>query len=269
MRTFAAAAILVALGPVAASAADLAYKARPVAVDPGFNWSGFYIGVNGGYAWNQASDVAVSGSRLITASQPLVVPFAVGDLRPQGYLVGGQAGWNYQFGMGLVGVEADFDFADIKASRDVDLPVGAPGVRTSASEKINFFGTLRGRLGAIVSQRLLLFVTGGLAYANIKDNANVSEFFNQAVLGRQFIASASDLRYGWTLGAGAEWAVARNWSVKGEYLYYDLGHRTIAGPQTNPIGSDFGTYSFSTRGNIVKAGLNYKFDAAAPAAARD
>ncbi len=94
MKKFVAATLFLTLGSMAASAADLAYKARPVAVDPGYNWSGFYIGVNGGYAWNNASDVAVSGTPLITVSQPGAVPFAVGGLRPEGYLVGGQVGWN-------------------------------------------------------------------------------------------------------------------------------------------------------------------------------
>jgi len=61
---------------------------------------------------------------------------------------------------------------------------------------------------------------------------------------------------------------APRWSVKGEYRYYDLGSRTITGPQTNPVGADFVTYSFSTRGNIVKAGLNYKFDWGAPVIAK-
>ncbi|WP_375313245.1 outer membrane protein [Bradyrhizobium sp. A5] len=268
MKKFVAATLFLTLGSMAASAADLAYKARPVAVDPGYNWSGFYIGVNGGYAWNNASDVAVSGTPLITVSQPGAVPFAVGGLRPEGYLVGGQVGWNYQFGAGLIGIEADFDFADIKDSRNVDLPPVGTNVRTSASEKIDFFGTVRGRLGGIVSQRLLLFVTGGLAYANVKDSANINEFFNAPVPARQFIGNASGLRYGWTLGAGAEWAVAKSWTVKGEYLYYDLGSRTITGAQTNPVGADFATYQFLTRGNIVKAGLNYKLDWGAPIIAK-
>ncbi|PDT87009.1 hypothetical protein CO669_27535 [Bradyrhizobium sp. Y36] len=267
MKKLTAIALFLAFCPVAASAADLAVKARPVAVDPGYSWSGFYIGVNGGYAWNNSSDVAVSGTPLITVSQPGTVPFTVG-LRPEGYLIGGQVGWNYQFGAGLVGIEADFDYADINHSRNVDLPIVGTNVRTSASEKIDFFGTVRGRLGGIVSQRLLLFVTGGLAYANVRDTANINEFFNAPVLGRQFIANASDLRFGWTLGAGAEWAFARNWSAKAEYLYYDLGSRTITGGQTNPVGADFATYNFSTRGSIVKAGLNYKIDWAGPVVAK-
>ncbi|WP_256806052.1 outer membrane protein [Bradyrhizobium sp. Bra64] len=268
MKNFAMAALFLAFGTVAVLAADLPVKARPVVIDPGYNWSGFYVGVNGGYAWNNANDVVVSGTPVITVSQSGAVPFAVGGLRPEGYLVGGQVGWNYQFGAGLVGIEGDFDFADIKDSRNVDLPVLGPAARTSASEKIDFFGTVRGRLGGIVSQRLLLFATGGLAYANVKDSANINEFFNAPVIGRQFIANASDLRFGWTVGAGAEWAFASNWSVKGEYLYYDLGSPTITGSQTNPVDTEFATYSFSTRGNIVKAGLNYRFDGGGPIVAR-
>ncbi|MFH1344839.1 MAG: outer membrane protein [Pseudomonadota bacterium] len=252
----------------AASAADMAVKARPaMVVDPAYNWTGFYIGLNAGYGWNDDHDVAISGSPLITGSQPATVPFALG-LRPEGWLAGGQIGYNYQVGgRWVLGVEADFAWADIADSNFIDLPPG-PGatVRTSVSEKIDFFGTVRGRLG-VTFDRLLVYGTGGLAYANVKQFGNIDEFFFGG--GRQFIANSSDLRYGWTVGAGAEWAVSKNWSVKAEYLYYDLGSNTITGPQSNPVnGIDFATYSFSTRGSIARGGLNYKFDWGAPVVAR-
>jgi outer membrane immunogenic protein len=247
----------------AASAADLAarpYAKAPAPVVEVWNWTGFYIGANGGYGWNQSQDVDISGSNLILISQPGTVPFSVSGLKPEGFLVGGTIGWNYQFGRGVAGIEADFDWADIKDSRVVDLPAVFPGVRTSASQKIDFFGTVRGRLGGLVTDQLLLFLTGGLAYADVKNDANINEFFNGPVLGRQFIASSSGIRFGWTVGAGAEWKFAKNWSVKGEYLYYDLGSDTIRGNQSNPPnGVDFATYTFTTRGNIVRAGINYQF----------
>ena len=243
----------------AASAADMAVKARPAPVVAVYNWTGFYIGINGGYGWNDTQDVGVTGSNLITAAQPGTVPFRV-PLRPEGGLVGGTVGYNWQFGRGVAGIEADFDWADIKDARRVDLPLVGPSVRTSASQKIDFFGTVRGRVGALLTDQFLLFVTGGLAYANVKSDANVNEFFSAPVLGRQFIASADELRYGWTVGAGAEWKFASNWSLKGEYLYYDLGGYTIRGNQSNPAnGIDFATYSFSTRGSIARGGINYQF----------
>jgi outer membrane immunogenic protein len=255
-----------AFGVGAASAADMAVKARPIAVDPSYNWTGFYVGLNAGYGWNDNRNVAISGSPLITGSQAIgSVPLAVG-LRPEGFLGGGQIGYNYQFGgRGVFGIEADFAWADIKDSNFINLPVAAPTVQTSVSEKIDFFGTVRGRLG-VTFDRLLVYGTGGFAFANVKQRGNIDEFFGA---GRQFIANSSGLRYGWTVGGGAEWALSKNWSVKAEYLYYDLGSNTITGLQSNPVnGVDFATYSFSTRGNIVRGGVNYKFDWAGPVVAR-
>lgn len=256
-----AAGAVFALATGSASAADMAVKARPAPTPVEvWNWTGFYIGINGGYGWNQSQDVAVSGSNVIVVSQPGTVPFFVPGLEPKGGLIGGTVGWNYQVGRGLFGIETDFDWADIKDARFVDLPPVGPCCRTSASQNIDFFGTVRGRAGFLASNQLLLFVTGGLAYAEVKTNANINEFFNQPVIGRQFIASSDEIRYGWTVGAGAEWKFTRNWSVKGEYLYYHLGGHTITGFQTNPVlATQFATYNFATRGSIARAGLNYQF----------
>jgi outer membrane immunogenic protein len=262
MNRLAFAMLSFAIGTVTASAADMALKAPPPPVAAVFGWTGFYVGVNGGYGWNQSQDVAVSGSPLVTTSQTVAiptVPFFV-PIRPEGGLAGGTIGWNYQFGRGVAGIEADFDWADIHDSGFIDLPAVRTDVRTSASQKIDYFGTVRGRLGFLATNPLLLYATGGLAYAEVKSNGNINENFNQAVIGRQFIASDSQVRVGWTVGVGAEWKFTPNWSVKGEYLYYDLGGYTIQGNQSNPVnGIDFATYSFSTRGNIVRAGINYQF----------
>jgi outer membrane immunogenic protein len=270
MKKIALAAAALSMFAGAASAADMAVKARPAPVPVAvWNWTGFYVGINGGYGWNDGYDVPVSGSNVIVISQPATVPFFVPGLKPEGGLIGGTAGWNYQFGRGLVGIEADFDWADIRDGRNVDLPAVGTCCRTSANQKIDFFGTVRGRLGFLATDQLLLFATGGLAYANVQTNANVNEFFNGPVLGRQFIASTSDIRYGWTVGAGAEWKFARNWSVKGEYLYYDLGSYTVTGPQTNPVlATEFATYGFRARGSIARAGLNYQFNWGGPVVAK-
>lgn len=245
----------------AASAADLAarpYTKAPAPVVAVYNWTGFYIGINGGYAWNDSQDVGVTGSPLIVVSQPVTVPFFVPGLKPEGGMIGGTVGYNWQFGRGVAGIEADFDWADISDARFVNLPVAGPtAVITSASQKIDFFGTVRGRAGFLAADQLLLFATGGLAYANVVSNANINELVG---LRRQFSASADEIRYGWTVGAGAEWKFAPNWSLKGEYLYYDLGGHTIRGNQSNPVnGVDFATYSFNTRGSVARAGINYQF----------
>lgn len=236
-----------------ANAADMPVKA-PVAV-ASTNWTGFYIGANAGWSWLKNDDVGIGGSALILAAQPVTVPFSVG-IKPTGFLGGIQAGYNYQFApQWLAGIEADIDAANIRASADVGLPAGGPLVVTSASEKIKWFGTVRGRLGWLPSQNLLLFGTGGLAYGDVAYTANINE-----IGGRQFNASSDRTKAGWTLGAGAEWAFMRNWSVKAEYLYFDLGSTTITGPQTNPVlATQFATYAFKTRGSIARVGVNFRF----------
>ena len=257
---------LVAAGFVgSACAADMPVKAplqAPAAVAAA-GWTGFYVGANAGWSWLDSADVGVGGSSTITVSQtaaPPTVPFSVG-LRPDGFLGGVQIGYNYQFApQWLMSVEADFDFANAKDSISVGLPAGfPPSVATSAGENIRWFGTLRGRLGWLANPNLLLYGTGGLAYGQVEYSANIDEFPTLPA-GRLFAASSSPTKVGWTIGAGFEWAFAHNWSVKAEYLYFDLGSETITGPQTNPVDpTQFATYSFNTRGSIARAGINMRF----------
>jgi outer membrane immunogenic protein len=222
-------------------------------------WTGFYVGANAGWSWLKSDDVGIGGGTTVLISQPTTVPYSVG-LRPDGFLGGMQIGYNHQFmSRWVAGLEADFDFADIKDSNTVFLSAGGPPtVATSASEKMRWLGTVRGRLGWLASPTFLLFGTGGLAFGRVDYAGNIEEF--PGIPGRLFAASASFTKFGWTIGGGAEWEFARNWSVKAEYLYYDLGSETITGPQTNPVDpTQFATYSFTTRGSIARAGINLRF----------
>jgi len=255
---------LVAVGFMgSAYAADMPVKApmQPPAAVGAADWTGFYVGANAGWSWLDSADAGIGGSSIITISQtavPPTVPFAVG-LRPDGFLGGVQIGYNYQFApQWLMGVEADFDFANVKDSNTVGLPAGIPPtVATSASENIKWFGTFRGRLGWLANPNLLLFGTGGLAYGRVDYSGNIVEFPGLAP-GRMFAASSSPTKVGWTVGAGAEWMFAKKWSVKAEYLYFDLGSETLTGPQTNPVDpTQFATYSFNTRGSIARVGINF------------
>jgi outer membrane immunogenic protein len=245
-----------------ANAADMPVKAPtynpPMAVG---NWTGFYIGANAGWSWLSKSDAAIGGSSIVLISQPVTVPFSVG-LQPDGFLGGFQFGYNYQFApQWLVGIEADLDFADIKDSGNIGLPPGGiPAVTTSASERIKSLGTLRGRFGFLPNPALLLYGTAGLAIGQVDYSGNIVEFPTAVPTGRVFAASSSPTKAGWTIGGGIEWAFARNWSAKVEYLHYDLGSETITGAQTNPVDpTQFATYSFNTRGSIARAGINVRF----------
>jgi len=192
IRTGIATAALLTL-PFAALAADLPqpysppYKAAPgyVAPAPVFSWTGFYVGLNGGYAFG-SSDWTI----------PAVSP------DPVGLLVGGTLGYNLQTGSWVWGIEGDFDWADIKD----DKTCGAGTCET----KVEWFATARARLGYAGWSNWLPYITGGAAIAPIKAT-------NSAV------SSATKTKIGWTVGVGVEYALMSAWSVKLEYLYADLG----------------------------------------------
>ena len=185
---FVTAALLSSIG--AAQAADLPPRApapAPAVVvpAPGYNWTGFYIGANGGYGWSGAS-ATVAG-----------VTVDGGDLK--GPFAGGQVGYNFQSGMFVFGVEADGQWANIKESYSI--------VGLTFTDKINYFFTARGRLG-VAAQNVLFYGTGG--YAHIGAKSSVTDGITTL--------SVSGDRGGWTAGGGAEIGFG-NASIKFEYLY--------------------------------------------------
>ena len=184
-----------------------------------YNWTGFYVGINGGYGWGESnwSVPAVSNS-------------------PKGALIGGTIGFNYQVGSFVWGLEGDYDWADIKDS----AACGA----FSCETKNSWLATARGRVG-YAFDRWLPYFTGGAAFGKVEANST-----NPAAPG------ASDTRTGWTVGGGVEYAFLGSWSAKLEYLYVDLGSFdcNAACSGAAAVGS---TVDFKT--NIIRAGLNYKF----------
>lgn len=259
-----------AIGTVAASAADLpakAYTKAPPPVVPVYSWTGFYVGGNVGYGWGNGD----------TSFNPLPTAAGFGSLapttlgpNPKGVLGGAQIGYNWQTGAWVWGIEADIQGADINGSA-AQSPIiqfngtsfGA-GSALSTSEKIDWFGTVRGRVGFAAAPQVLLYTTGGLAYGDVKYTANS----NFLPAGNQiYPASISDTRVGWTAGGGVEWAFAGAWSAKFEGLYYDLGtvSTTANGIPGLPAGACGGTglcqvgYSWKTTGAIARVGINYRF----------
>src|SRR5262249_55082160 len=148
---------------------------------------------------------------------------------PEGALLGGTIGYNYQWGQTVFGVESDFDWNNAKGSSACTL--GAAGCQT----KSDWLGTTRLRAGYGVD-RFLPYVTAGAAYGNIKASVPT-------------VGSDDATKLGWTVGAGAEYAFTPNWSVKAEYLYVDLGKFNCAACGSNVKFNE----------NIVRTGLNYKF----------
>jgi outer membrane immunogenic protein len=207
---------LAALGLAPAVAADLparTYTKAPAIAAPLYNWTGFYIGAMGGFGKEDTSDFALSGG-----------------------FGGGTAGYNWQTGQFVFGIEADAAGADISSSFAI------PGL-VSAEDKIRALGTVRGRFG-IAYEQILFYGTGGFAWADERVSASA--------LGVSI--SDTKTRTGWTAGAGAEWMFAPHWSVKAEYLYRSFGSENFFASAI-PGGVSSGTLNI----NSGQVGVNYHF----------
>ena len=225
----AAAAALTVATAVAAQAADLPTRKAPpvpVFVPPPFTWTGFYIGVNAGGIWGTGNTRTTPLRKQISRSSNNVNYGSLGT-GASGFIGGGQAGYNFQSGAAVFGIETDFDGTSMSKSKSIvgqtfRLENGASDFfTTNASARMNWLGTTRGRVGFVATpdNRLMFYGTGGVAYGG--GNAHVNLFDNTR--GWAWNGSKSDTRVGWTLGAGVEYAITNNITIKGEYLYYNLG----------------------------------------------
>lgn len=259
-----------AWGP--AHAADLAptYKAPVKAIAPVTTWNGFYVGGNVGYDWSTGS----TGISVLSTDPALAAPLAAlvaagafpTALSPsaKGVIGGIQAGYNWQIGQQwLVGLEADFQGADVKgSSTQVLTPPFADATSTTVTKGIDWFGTVRGRLGVLVAPQWLLYGTGGFAYGRTKSSFSTTDLTSGCLVGGTICASgtSSGTSTGWTAGAGTEVMFAPNWSFKAEYLYVDLGRRTL-NVASSTIPAIVFTTSTPYREQIARVGINYHFSA--------
>ena len=230
IRTLLATAAIGAL-TVAASAADLPGRSAAVAPAPMFtvlNWTGFYVGAQIGYASER-----VTGTN---ATAALLLPDP-GTTTPAGVVGGLHAGYNYQTGALVLGIEGDIEATGLSKST---LTSSLTRFHTA---KADWQGSIRGRVG-YAFDRALIYATGGVAFQELKESiGNV---------GAAPYHSFSNQRAGWTLGGGLEYAVTNNWSVRAEYRYTDFGKSTNIG------GINSGNIS-NARENAFRLGLSYKF----------
>lgn len=266
MRNFLIAATTVmALSAGSASAADIAarpYTKAPPIIAPAFSWTGWYVGLNAGGAFDDHHSATPSG--LFPTNFP-AAPAA--SLNRSGFTGGGQIGYNWQFDRTVLGLEADFNYIDFghKSSTTSGLPAtpfgfgAAPNIFSYNVSKMNFLGTVRGRLG-YTFDHALFYVTGGLAYTDKSSHDSVT-FTNAGGAQYANFAGNSSNNVGYTVGGGLEYAWTNNWSVKAEYLFVDLGKKnTVLVDPVTPVGAG---YTFAANsGNqfsLVRAGINYHF----------
>lgn len=313
MKKIALSAVSLAALTTSAFAADLPSRKEPViAPSPPPMWTGFHVGINAGGTWSNNSNVNVTtwntsaptaidndlnAAALLSGSVPTSVS--------SGFIGGGQIGYDWQGNLGgygfVAGVEADIQGIAGNAgsgsrtipSESVRVDVGSFHIdddtytTQKATANLNYIGTVRGRLGFLATPTLLIYGTGGLAYGGV--NMSLSNY-QPTYLNSTFPGLPSGLagvvggyqgysntQVGWTAGGGLEWMAMSNWSVKAEYLYYDLGNASattvnVLYPSLAGASTEVQNVSnFSTRfnGNIVRAGVNYHFNfASAPVVAK-
>jgi len=249
----AAAASLLATSAFAADLAPRMYSKAPAPMVAVYDWTGFYVGGNIGYSWGRSGDTST-----LTNAAGTVLMTSVGSSNLDGVVGGGQIGYNWQTQNWVWGLEADIQGTDEKGSRGFTYQaapvVGAnffipPAVPFALSQKIDWFGTVRGRAGVLVSPTVLLYATGGLAYGAVNTSAPVGTAVPSAF-------SNSTTNVGWTVGVGVEGVISGNWTAKLEYLYVDLGtvSSSFTLPSTNVI-----SYSSHITDNVLRVGVNYKF----------
>ena len=221
--TLVAAAGLGAALAQSASAADLSmppiYRGPPPAY---FTWTGWYVGLNGGGGWGQTNHTA-------TVNAAGLPPVTTNNFNTSGWLGGGTIGYNYQMGQWLVGAEADLDWSNIRGTFNGTVPVAGVGAAAfSLSSQLNWLDTTRVRVGWVWDHTLFYGTAGGIRAA--------------------VTAADTQTRFGWTAGAGVEYAFNNYLSAKVEYMYVNLGTQT----QINVDSVKFNT-------NIVRAGINLHF----------
>jgi outer membrane immunogenic protein len=226
-------ALGIATQAVAADLAPRPYKAEPVAVASVYNWTGFYIGVNGGYGWGDQDPLTLSSNRFDRTSFSL-----------KGGMFGGTFGAQIQQGYVVIGFEGDLDWANISGNGVVTPTIaGIPqGITLNIDSKMSAVATARARVG-VAMNNWLFYGTGGVA--SVKSTASDTSIAGVTcgTLGVLPNCAGSAWRPGFAAGLGAEWGFAQNWSLKAEYLYIaTLG----TGVSTNSL-------------NTVRGGINYRF----------
>jgi outer membrane immunogenic protein len=251
---------------------------------PFLAWTGFYAGINGGFAWGNSSvafaandPAAFAGTCGGGAPKGQCIPSV--DFRRDGPLAGGQVGYNWQVNsQWLVGAEADYQWSNLDGSVSSSFRLGNVGATNMvASQTVNSFGTVRARAGVVLTPPLLLYGTGGFAFGQVHENLSVPAvttgglppppaggFSYACTIGTAcFAGAASQTLFGWSAGAGAEYAITSSLIFRTELLYVHLSPPTVtatataaaAGTAPASIAASFSSVYFA----VMRAGLNYKF----------
>jgi outer membrane immunogenic protein len=243
-------------GTCAGAFLGLLLLAAPAAADGPFSWTGLYLGAHGGYAWgewngNMIYTPATGGDGFDAGSK---------TIDSEGALAGGQIGFNVQSGSFVWGIEGDFSWSGVEGEKLLlPYPANSGSPAWDFESTVDWLATVRGRLG-FANGPILLYATGGVAFAD------VSARLDLVGIGYGGYGEKSETRTGYAVGGGLEWALSRNWGLKAEYLYVNLGEfgGVLPGMQTTSCDPACPHTTDGFKGDLelhtIRAGLNYKFN---------
>ncbi|WP_282611092.1 outer membrane protein [Pelagibius sp. Alg239-R121] len=235
------------------------------------NWQGIYIGANAGWGIAYSNLSPTCTDALDVEDGPFCINVPGSSSEGDGFSGGGQVGYNYLIDRSIIGFEFDLQHSSIEVAESndsqFDLFYGIPAFTRplfTTTAEWKWLGTARLRLGHIVSDRLMVYGTGGTAFGGIEIS---SDFVNTGPTASfypyQYPASKDIVEIGWTAGAGLEYALSKNWSVKLDALYVDLGEADISsgcGPNCIAGPSEFSRgVDLDLRSAMIRVGINWRF----------
>ena len=246
--TCAAFALTVVAGPEPLPSGKEMKQVAP-APPPECNWTGFYIGLNVGGQWGHSEDRSIDGYFA-------GVDNVLWGYDESGVVGGGQVGYNFQWNWLVLGVEADGGYMNLdgRGTPRIDRVLFASD--THGETDSDFYTTIRGRLGFAFGHWLFYATGGGIGVnyeTRVIDNCDVAPCGDELIN-----AGKTEFNWGWTGGGGVEYMFGCHWTAKAEYLRYQLDDQHFSGTGVN-FGGNFRFTGIGTEGNIVRAGLNYKF----------
>ena len=261
MQKFALACVAAMFMGNAASASDIntgSAKDRTVHQTPDDSWTGPYIGIHGGWAggdWNGPLSYDDHDPKWPMPKYD----FDDSDKKidADGWLAGGQIGYDWQLGNSVIGIEGDLSYMDADGEGSfLPYPNNPGSPAWEIKSEIEMFGTLRGRLGILMTPDLLVYATGGLAFARV--SSEISPVYDHGSNGH---ATDEKTHLGWTIGTGLEYRLDQGWTLRGEYLHAKLGEENYAYEGTTAGGAVYDTdhHHPDLTLHVIRGGLNYRF----------
>lgn len=244
-----------------ASAADLPVKSM-LAPAPIWSWTGFYAGVHIGAGWGTTESTLTGFSVIPPVIPPVAFSLPFSQNNRSGFLGGAQAGYNWQTGWAVLGVQADIAGMDVKGTTPCLVVL-------SCTSKSDWLATASGRLGAVVLDRGLIYAKGGVAWLNTTHTVNLPIL---APGTPNPLTTKESTTWGWLVGFGTEWMITRNWTAFIEYNYIEFDKKNEAFLINPALTAPFRVNvnaDLTNKLSVAKVGANYKFDWGTPVVARN